>query len=49
MSTETAVLNEYILDYQSLEFNPSHLHEKHNRVKRQADPHLQWTFKAYDR
>ncbi|CAG5134162.1 unnamed protein product [Candidula unifasciata] len=47
--TESAALNDYILDYQPLHFNPWHLHEKHHRVTREIDPYLQWNFRAYGR
>lgn len=49
LNSESAALNDYILDYQPLHFNPSHLHESHSRMKREIDPFLQWSFKAYGR
>ncbi|XP_059169850.1 disintegrin and metalloproteinase domain-containing protein 10-like isoform X2 [Physella acuta] len=44
-----ASLNDYILDYQPLHFNPLHLHEQHARVRRSADQSLKFTLKAYGR
>lgn len=47
--SEAAALNDYILDYQPLHFDHEYLHEKHRRMKRALDPHLQWSFAAYGR
>uniref|UniRef100_A0A0B6ZP31 ADAM10 endopeptidase n=3 Tax=Arion vulgaris TaxID=1028688 RepID=A0A0B6ZP31_9EUPU len=49
LNSEAVVLNDYILDYQPLHFDPSHLHNEHNRAKRAIDSHLYWSFNAYGR
>ncbi|XP_005092027.2 disintegrin and metalloproteinase domain-containing protein 10 [Aplysia californica] len=46
---EAAVLNDYILDYQTVDFDHGHLRESHSRAKREADPVLRWSFTAYNR
>ncbi|GFO13839.1 serine-threonine kinase receptor-associated protein-like [Plakobranchus ocellatus] len=48
-STDATRLNDYILDYEPLEFDHAHLHEKHNRIRRDVDSALRWNFKAYGR
>ncbi|KAK7471816.1 hypothetical protein BaRGS_00035555, partial [Batillaria attramentaria] len=42
-------LNDYILDYQTLHYDPLDLHAKHDRVRRSIDPHLHLDFSAYGR
>lgn len=46
---EQEQLNDYILDYQPLTYDPLDLHNKHDRIKRSVDQHLQLSFSAYGR
>ncbi|XP_041355822.1 disintegrin and metalloproteinase domain-containing protein 10-like isoform X2 [Gigantopelta aegis] len=47
--SEQEPLDDYILDYQEVNYDPFNLHNNHMRVKRSLDKHLYLRFKAYDR